>query len=194
MNQSLVKVELARPHAKHAADDGLRAALGDGVGDGDVAGGYEGKGAAMGLGDVVRADAQIAAETEHLGGHGACGVADKANQARLRHTPPYPQGGAGTTAELGDHLSGWGAGATGEAIVAVAVGGNAGALISWENYSPGNMEHAPSRGHGASPQIGLGVGCKTRPPRFPWQRLCCRLWMPLAMIAPRGCCRACPAC
>ena len=28
------------------------------------------------------------------------------------------------------------------------------------NYSPGYMEQAPSRGHGASPQIGLGVGCE----------------------------------
>jgi len=27
------------------------------------------------------------------------------------------------------------------------------------NYSPGYMEQAPSRGHGASPQSGLGVGC-----------------------------------
>ena len=29
-----------------------------------------------------------------------------------------------------------------------------------KNYSPGNMEHASSRGHEASPQSGLGVGCK----------------------------------
>jgi len=28
------------------------------------------------------------------------------------------------------------------------------------NYYPGYMEQAPSRGHGASPQSGLGVGCK----------------------------------
>ena len=28
------------------------------------------------------------------------------------------------------------------------------------NYSPGNMEQAPSSGHEASPQSGLGVGCK----------------------------------
>ena len=31
---------------------------------------------------------------------------------------------------------------------------------SVRNYSPGNMEQAPSRGHEASPQSGLGVGCK----------------------------------
>ena len=29
-----------------------------------------------------------------------------------------------------------------------------------KNYSPGYMEQAPSRGHEASPQSGLGVGCK----------------------------------
>ena len=29
-----------------------------------------------------------------------------------------------------------------------------------KNYSPGYMEQAPSRGHKASPQSGLGVGCK----------------------------------
>ena len=29
-----------------------------------------------------------------------------------------------------------------------------------KNYSPGNMEKASSRGHEASPQSGLGVGCK----------------------------------
>ena len=29
-----------------------------------------------------------------------------------------------------------------------------------KNYSPGNMEQASSRGHEASPQSGLGVGCK----------------------------------
>ena len=29
-----------------------------------------------------------------------------------------------------------------------------------KNYPPGYMEQAPSRGHKASPQIGLGVGCK----------------------------------
>ena len=28
-----------------------------------------------------------------------------------------------------------------------------------KNYSPGYMEQAPSRGHEASPQSGLGVGC-----------------------------------
>ena len=28
------------------------------------------------------------------------------------------------------------------------------------NYSPGYMEQAPSRGHKASPQSGLGVDCK----------------------------------
>ena len=28
------------------------------------------------------------------------------------------------------------------------------------NYSPGYSEQAPSRGHEASPQNGLGVGCK----------------------------------
>jgi len=31
-----------------------------------------------------------------------------------------------------------------------------------KNYSPGNMEQVPSRGHEASPQSGLGVGCKRR--------------------------------
>ena len=31
-----------------------------------------------------------------------------------------------------------------------------------KNYSPEYMEHAPSRGHEASPQSGLGVGCKLR--------------------------------
>ena len=30
------------------------------------------------------------------------------------------------------------------------------------NYSPGYMEIAPSRGHEASPQSGLGAGCKLR--------------------------------
>ena len=29
-----------------------------------------------------------------------------------------------------------------------------------KNYSPGYMDQAPSRGHEASPQSGLGVGCK----------------------------------
>ena len=29
-----------------------------------------------------------------------------------------------------------------------------------KNYSPGYMEQAPSRGHEASPQSVLGVGCK----------------------------------
>ena len=29
-----------------------------------------------------------------------------------------------------------------------------------KNYSPGYMEQEPRRGHEASPQIGLGVGCK----------------------------------
>jgi len=29
-----------------------------------------------------------------------------------------------------------------------------------KNYSPGYMEQAPSRGEEASPQSGLGVGCK----------------------------------
>jgi hypothetical protein len=29
-----------------------------------------------------------------------------------------------------------------------------------KNYSPGYMDQAPSRGHGASPQSGLGVSCK----------------------------------
>ena len=29
-----------------------------------------------------------------------------------------------------------------------------------KNYSPGYMEQAPSRDHEASPQSGLGVGCK----------------------------------
>ena len=29
-----------------------------------------------------------------------------------------------------------------------------------KNYSPGYMEQAPSRGHEASPQSGLDVGCK----------------------------------
>jgi hypothetical protein len=39
-------------------------------------------------------------------------------------------------------------------------------LLSWagqwsvKNYSPGFMEQAPSRGYEASPQSGLGVGCK----------------------------------
>ena len=28
------------------------------------------------------------------------------------------------------------------------------------SYSPGYMEQVPSRGHEASPQSGLGVGCK----------------------------------
>ena len=36
--------------------------------------------------------------------------------------------------------------------------------LSWsrivKNYSPGYMEQAPSRGHEASPQSGLGVGWK----------------------------------
>ena len=31
------------------------------------------------------------------------------------------------------------------------------------NCSPGYMEQAPSRGHEASPQSGLGVGCKLYP-------------------------------
>ena len=32
--------------------------------------------------------------------------------------------------------------------------------IAIRNYSPENMEQAPSRGHEASPQSRLGVGCK----------------------------------
>ena len=32
--------------------------------------------------------------------------------------------------------------------------------VKARNFSPGNMEQAPSRGHEASSQIGRGVGCK----------------------------------
>ena len=43
----------------------------------------------------------------------------------------------------------------------LAAGAASGFLSSQvKNYSPGNMEQAPSRGHEASPQSGLGVGCK----------------------------------
>ena len=40
------------------------------------------------------------------------------------------------------------------------LGGGPHPLSSQEvkNYSPGNMEQAPCRGHEASPQSGLGVG------------------------------------
>ena len=47
-------------------------------------------------------------------------------------------------------------------VMFAKLGGAMGLYLSLQvnKYYPGYMEQAPSRGHEASPQIGLGVGCK----------------------------------